>query len=47
MDDILFDSHETPAHALCEQFWHGTGSCEATLVLVTVRHQSMLRVFAG
>ena len=26
MHPILRDNHKTPAHALCEQFWHGTGS---------------------
>jgi hypothetical protein len=25
MHPILRDNHKTPDHALCEQFWHGTG----------------------
>jgi hypothetical protein len=32
MHPILHDSHKTPAHTMCEQFWRGTGQPPPFLV---------------
>jgi hypothetical protein len=33
MQPIVRDGGRTPAHILCEQFWHGTGSAQLEVAL--------------